>query len=80
MATPKIIIKQTLPSDNVPHPFNSPILISYDLDLGWIVEKVYEGEYEVQEFPPHEHCKNEEPNLELACNIANGREIWIYPK
>jgi len=72
-----IIIKQQLPEDNPPHDENSPILIHRDHDLGWIVEKVNDGEYEVQEFP--EKKKFKEPNIQLAKDISNGQEIWICP-
>ena len=74
-----IIIKQQLPMDNPPHPDDSPILIHYDCDMGWIVEKVFDGEYEIQNLPaPWE--KHDTPNIELANDISDGREIWIAPK
>jgi len=73
----KIIIKQKLPPDNPPYKDNSPILIHRDFDLGWIVEKVFDGEYEVQEFPEEGIFK--EPHIPLAQDISNGQEIWICP-
>lgn len=83
MKKQRIIIKQNLPCDNPPHPKDSPVQISYDMDLGWIVEDVYEGEYEVLEFPYRDintMGKFAEPNIDLAIQVANGREIWICPK
>ena len=74
---PRIIIKKNLPPDNPPHKDNDPILIHRDSDLGWIVEKVNDGEYEVQELPFDE--KFNQPNIELAKEISNGQEIWICP-
>ena len=76
---PRIIIKQNLPPDDVPHPEDSPILISYDLDMGWIVEDVNDGEYEVQNLPFGD-TRNVEPDIELAMEIAGNREIWICSK
>ena len=76
---PRIIIKQSLPVDSPPHPDDSPIQIHYDLDMGWIVEDLNEGEYEVHNLP-WPNCKNSEPDIKLAIEISDGREIWICPK
>lgn len=75
----RIIIKQDLPCDNPPHPSDSPVQIHYDYDMGWIVEDINEGEYEVQNLPYLDE-RNVEPDIDLALEIANGREIWICPK
>ena len=64
-------------ADNPPHPMSSPILISQDHDLGWIVQSVNDGEYEIAEFPSPDE-KHKDIDFGLAQEISNGREIWLF--
>jgi len=41
-------MKNKIEGDSPPYPEDSPILISKDADLGWIVEAVNGGEYEIE--------------------------------
>lgn len=70
-----IKIKNKFPSNDPPHSINSPILISYDYDLGWIIEEVVDGgEYEIQNLP-YPGTKNYYFSLE---EIPKEKDIWIY--
>lgn len=63
-----------------PYSDDSPVLLSYDIDLGWIVESVNSGEYEVQNFPdPGE--KNTTPDFGAAIKEAEnlGVRVRYYP-
>lgn len=61
-----------------PYPENSPVLLSWDTDLGWIVETVEDGEYEVQNLPHYEtEGRNLKPDFELAIEEANKRNVRV---
>lgn len=63
-----------------PYPDDSPVLLSFDIDLGWIVESVNNGEYEVQNLPlPGE--KNEKPDFDFAIKEAKDKMVRVryYP-
>lgn len=68
------------PFGEPPHPEDAPVLVLYDMDLGWIVEAVVDGEYEVQNMPYME--KNEEPDFSLAAEEAKKRNTFVqyYPE
>lgn len=75
---PRVLIKlNSSLCDQPPYPENSPILISKDYDLGWIVEEVNDGEYEVQNFP-FPGCKNQSIDFDLANDLSQGREIHLF--
>lgn len=51
--------------DQPPYPEDSPVCISKDYDMGWIIEEVNEGEYEVQNLPLP-GMKNDDIDWELV--------------
>ncbi len=59
-----------------PYPDDSPVLLLYDIDMGWIVEAVNDGEYEVQNLPFYDE-DNEEPDFELAIEEAKERGVRV---
>lgn len=73
----KLKIKYTFPFDNPPYSKDSPVLLSYCYDMGWIVEAVNHGEYEVENLPVGEE-KNENPDFELAFQIAKERNVDVF--
>ncbi len=79
MKTNRIIIKQKLPNSEAPYKEDSPILIHYDFDFGWIVEMVVEGEYEIQS-DNLMYEKHDEPDWDLVNEIRGDKEVWIVPK
>lgn len=69
-----------LPVGQEPYPDDSPILVLWDDDMGWLVEAVTDGEYEVENFPfPWLGVNeiNEEPDWELAYKLAKERNVRI---
>lgn len=60
-----------------PYPDDSPVLLSYDMDLGWIVEVVNDGEYEVQNLPYDLDNKNSYPDFDLAIKEAKKRNVRV---
>lgn len=65
-----------------PYPDDYPVVISWDLDMGWIVEDLNEGEYEVQNnldihYAQQEGKKVETPDFELAIKLAIERGVRV---
>ena len=65
-----------------PYPDDSPVLLLYDMDLGWIVEAVNDGEYEVQNLHEYSYMKgtenhDEHPDFEFAIKEAKERGVRV---
>ena len=58
-----------------PYSDKSPVLLSYDMDIGWIVEAVNDGEYEIQNYDWDD--KINEPDFELAIKEAKERGVRV---
>ncbi len=70
----KVRIVNKFPMNDPPHPLDSPICISKDCDMGWIIEKVFDGEYEVQNLPyPGE--KNMDIDWSMVEYLSNGKVL-----
>lgn len=76
-AVDAIVMQRCLTCGNEPYSDKCPVLIIWDYDLGWIVEAVEDGEYEVQNLPYPLYTKNEEPDFELAMKIAKEKGVRV---
>ena len=58
-----------------PYPEYYPVIIMYDEDLGWLVEDLNNGEYEIQNFDWGEKVRD--PDFNLAAELAKNRDTYI---